>query len=145
MDDYGVDLEEVRQVIAAGEVLVVRFQVVALRLLVDFRTDAEHGPLIQVVQPAWSIEERFRELKALRPSFPLPERIVSFLWLRGISALEPAGVLGWLRDRLVQGGGEDAARDLARAYARLRQDEHQILRAAIVGGEGFQSIWERSA
>jgi len=49
-DDYGVDLDEVYKVIEAADVLVVRFQIIQQRLLVDFRTKAGIGPFAAVVQ-----------------------------------------------------------------------------------------------
>ena len=126
MDDYGVDLDEIGKVIERADVLVVRFQVVQRRILVDFRTSAEAGPLVRAVAPAASAEERFRSLKALRPSLPLPERIMSFLWPRSVGAMADAGV-----------------DELDTAFGELLAEEHATLVAAIRGGEGFQTLWER--
>lgn len=145
MDDYGVDLEEIGRVIDTAEVLVVRFQVIEPRLLVDFRTLPGQEPLLRVVPRAGSIEERFRSLKALRPAFPLPERILSFLWPRGIAAMQQAGVFTRLEGRLQALGGEKTPAVCAAVYQALREEEAALLRAAIRGGEGFQSLWERTA
>lgn len=145
MDDYGVDLEEIGRIIDEAEVLVVRFQVIEPRLLVDFRTLTGLGPLIRVVPRAGSIEERFRSLKALRPALPLPERILSFLWPRGIAAMRQAGLFARLEERLQALGGERAQAAAAETYQALREEEAALLRAAIRGGEGFQSLWERTA
>ena len=145
MDDYGVDLEEIGRIIDEAEVLVVRFQVIEPRLLIDFRTLPGLGPLIKVVPRAGSIEERFRGLKALRPALPLPERILSFLWPRGIAAMQQAGVLARLQERLQALGGEGAQAAAEESYQALREEEAALLRAAIRGGEGFQSMWERPA
>ncbi len=145
MDEYGVDLEEINRVIEQAEILVVRFQIVEKRLLVDFRTTNGQGPLFKVGAPVASAEERFRSLRALRPAFPAPDRILSFLWPRGMAAFEAAGTLGRLRDRLLGlrfDSTEDAMQD---AVAELLHEERVTLRAAIRGGEGFQTIWERSA
>ncbi len=142
MDDYGVDLDEIGSVIDRAEVLVVRFQVVQRRILIDFRTSADSGPLARAVAPASSAEERFRSLKALRPSLPLPERIMSFLWPRSVGAMADAGVLDRIRDRLARidaGAGEE----LDAAFGELLGEEHATLVAAIRGGEGFQTLWER--
>ncbi|MXY80016.1 MAG: hypothetical protein F4Y94_10125 [Chloroflexi bacterium] len=142
MDDYGVDLDEIGGVIERAEVLVVRFQVVQRRILVDFRTSADAGPLARAVAPASSAEERFRSLKALRPSLPLPERIMSFLWPRSVGAMADAGVLDRIRDRLVRIDA-DAGAELDSAFGELLGEEHATLVAAIRGGEGFQTLWER--
>jgi len=142
VDDYGVDLDEIGGVIERAEVLVVRFQVVQRRILVDFRTSADAGPLARAVAPASSAEERFRSLKALRPSLPLPERIMSFLWPRSVGAMADAGVLDRIRDRLVRIDA-DAGAELDSAFGELLGEEHATLVAAIRGGEGFQTLWER--
>ena len=142
MDDYGVDLGEITRVIERAEVLVVRFQVVQKRLLIDFRSAQADGPLIKAVAPASSVEERFRSLKALRPNFPLPDRIMSFLWPRSVTAMDDAGVLASIRDRLL---ATDSALEpqIDQAFAEAVQEERATLSAAVRGGEGFQTIWER--
>ncbi len=142
MDDYGVDLAEITRVIERAEVLVVRFQVVQKRLLIDFRSAQSDGPLIKAVAPASSVEERFRSLKALRPNFPLPDRIMSFLWPRSVTAMDDAGILASIRDRLL---ATDSALEpqIAQAFAEAVQEERATLSAAVRGGEGFQTIWER--
>ena len=145
MDDFGVNLDEVRRVVERASVLVVRFQVTEKRLLVDFRASDQDNPLVILVPRVSSAEERFRHLKTLRPALPLPDRIHSFVWPRGLGAFEEAGVLGWMQARLQAMGAEQAATDAERALASLRAEERALLRAAINGGEGFQTLWERGA
>ena len=65
---FGIDLDEVRRVIDAAEVLIVRFALTERRLLVDRRTDDRFGPLVKVVPPAANAQERFRSLKVMRPT-----------------------------------------------------------------------------
>jgi len=108
-DDYGVDLDEILRVIERAAVLIVRFEVLEQRLLVDFRADGSDGPIITLVDRVNSAEERFRHLKSLRPRMPLPERILSFPWPRAIAAFDNAGVWERIAERL---------RGLARATAR---------------------------
>ena len=66
-EEFGVDLDEVFKVIDAADVLVVRFHLIDKRLLVDFRRNANTGPLVKVVPRAESVEDRFRSIKRLRP------------------------------------------------------------------------------
>jgi hypothetical protein len=141
VDDYGVDLGEIARVIERAEVLVVRLQVVHRRILVDFRTSDSDGPFVQAVAPATSVEERFRSLKSLRPNFALPDRIMSFAWPRGVTALAEAGIADLIRDRLA--GHDDALTQLDEALTVLTAEEQSTMIAAIRGGEGFQTIWER--
>ena len=122
---------------------MVRFQVVEARLLLDFRTSPSEEPLVKVVPRAGSVEERFRSLKKLRPAFPLPDRILSFLWPRGVLALEESGVLDRLERRLGELGGAAAQTACTEAYDELRREESAMLVAAIRGGDGFQTLWQR--
>ena len=94
-EEFGIDLEDVFKVIEQSEVLVVRFSTVGTkRLLIDFRTDEQNLPFIGLVEPANSVEERIRSVKKLRPSFPYPEKFMSFQWPRSIPLLELSGVWG---------------------------------------------------
>ena len=77
-DEYGVDLEEVFSVIDGADVLIVRFTIIQQRLLVDFRTDLDNPPYTALVGPVRSVEERVRSIKRVRPSFPYPEKLMSF-------------------------------------------------------------------
>ena len=92
MDDFGLDMEEVTKVIESAQVLVVRFAIVDKRLLVDTRTNEKEGPFIGVVPKAGSVEERFKSLKRLRPRFPLPEKIMSFMWPRHMETFRNSGL-----------------------------------------------------
>ncbi len=74
--EYGLDLDEVRNVIATADVVIVRFRILEPRLLIDARSSATEGPLIKLVPRASNVEERFHSLKALRPRFPLPDKIM---------------------------------------------------------------------
>ena len=96
MDDFGVNLEEVQSVVKHASVLVIRFQVTEKRLLVDFRSSPQDRPLVMLVPRVSSAEARFRHLKTLRPALPLPDRIHSFVWPRGLGAFKSSG-----RDGLV--------------------------------------------
>lgn len=140
-DDYGVDLDEILRVIERAAVLIVRFEVLEQRLLVDFRTDGSDGPIIALVDRVNSAEERFRHLKSLRPRMPLPERILSFPWPRAISTFDDAGVWERIADRLRGLGLDEEALD--RTHRSLHDREAAVTRAAIRGSEGFRTIWER--
>ena len=140
-DDYGVDLEEILQVIDRAAVLIVRFDVLEPRLLVDFRADPPDTPIIQLVDRVNSAEERFRHLKSLRPKLPLPERIMSFPWPRAVGAFEESGIWEKIESRLVGLGAEQERID--RIRQQLIDGERAVTIAAITGGEGFRTIWER--
>jgi len=144
-NDFGLDLQEIVKVIDTAEVLVVRFAIVDKRLLVDARRNQAEGPLIKLVPRASSIEERFRHLKQIRPQFPLPERIMSFMWPRHVALLQASGVWQRIVDRLEALGHAGTHEECEAAYRELLAEERAQVMAAIRGESGYQSLWERNA
>jgi len=143
MDEYGLDMDEVARVIDAADVLVIRFAILDKRLLIDSRTTETEGPLIAVVPRAGSVEERFKSLKKLRPRFPLPDKIMSFMWPRHIDTLRSSGLWDKITARMISLGGEDMAARCEEVFQRLAMEEKAEVLSAIRGGEGYQSLWER--
>jgi len=142
-NDFGLDLQEIMKVIDTAEVLVVRFAIVDKRLLVDVRHNEEEGPLIKLVPRANSVEERFRHLKQIRPRFPLPERIMSFMWPRHVALLQTSGVWQRIVERLEALGHAGTADECEATYQELLAEERTQVVAAIRGEAGYQSLWER--
>ncbi len=138
--DYGIDLDEVRRVIDGAEVLVIRFSVTDRRLLLDTRSNEHAGPMIKVVAPAHSAEERFRAIKVLRPRFRVPERVVTFHWPRHARALADSGVWDHIAQRALSSGMPDVS-DCDAAFGELVSEEAAVEANAIRGGEGFQTVW----
>ena len=143
MDDFGLDIEEVTKVIESAHVLVVRFAIVDKRLLIDTRTNDQEGPFIGVVPKAGSIEERFKSLKRLRPRFALPEKIMSFMWPRHMETFRKSGLWSRIEQRLVGLGDESMVTRCDEVFDELIREEKLEILAAIRGGEGYQSLWER--
>ena len=143
MDDFGLDIEEVTKVIESAHVLVVRFAIVDKRLLIDTRTNEQEGPFIGMVPKAGSIGERFKSLKRLRPRFPLPEKIMSFMWPRHMETFRKSGLWNRIEQRLVGLGGEKMVRCCNEVFDELIREEKLEILSAIRGGEGYQSLWER--
>jgi hypothetical protein len=140
--EFGIDLDEVRRVIDAADVLVVRFTITDRRLLVDCRTSDTEGPMVRVVPPVASGEERFKALKIMRPRFRTPERILTFQWPRHAVALAEAGVWDHLV-RKVTGIRAGAAEQCSAAWHELLGEERKTEVAAVRGDEGFKTIWPR--
>lgn len=143
-DDFGVDLDEVLRVIDAADVLIVRFQIIQKRLLIDFRTKPGTGPLVAVVPRAESAEDRFRSIKRMRPEFPYPERVMSFHWPRTVPVLEPSGVWQHIVDRMSALAGADGVAEAERGMAELLQEERKEVLSAIRGGDHYQTLFERA-
>lgn len=142
-DEFGVDLDEVLKVIAAADVLVVRFLLIEKRLLVDFRTKPGVPPLIRIVARAESVEDRFRSIKKLRPEFAFPEKVMSFHWPRTMPVLVSSGVWQQLVDRLSALGTDETTDECGRAMEDLMSLERIEVASAIRGGDHYQTLWER--
>jgi len=144
MDDYGLDINEVARVIDSADVIVVRFAILDKRLLIDARTNEQEGPIIAVVAKAGSVEERFKALKKLRPRFSLPDKIMSFMWPRHMETFRKSGLWQKIEARMVQLGGDEMTKRCNEVFEELSKQERAEVLAAIRGGEGYQSLWERS-
>jgi len=141
-NDFGLDLEDIFKVIDSAEVILVRFQIVEQRLLIDARRNSVEGPMMCLVPRAGSSEERFRSLKRLRPRFPVPDRIMSFQWPRQVRSLRASGVWERICGRLGDTEADGSAR-CEEVFGELEKLEHEETYAAIRGGEGYETVWER--
>jgi hypothetical protein len=144
-NEFGLDLPEIKKVIDTAEVLVVRFSIVGKRLLIDARHDDEEGPLISLVPRVSTAEERFRYLKQVRPRFPLPERIMTFIWPRHVEVLLSSGVWQHIVDRLAALGHAGTAEECEAVFRELLAEEKAQVLAAIRGQSGYHTLWERPA
>lgn len=144
MDEFGVDLKRIARMIDRSSVLDIHIQLLDESLVVDFRAAGPEQPMAVVMKRAGSPRERMQAVKAMRPSAPLPDRIATFTWPRGVESLEPAGILERLRRR-IQGMGADPSVILHPPLTRLMTDQTALYQDAVRGGEGFKTIWERSA
>lgn len=142
-EEFGVDLEQVFKVIEAADVLVIRFHLIDRRLLVDFRTSANAGPMIKVVPRAESVEDRVRSIKRMRPEFPLPDRILHFQWPRSMPVLLAAGVWQRLVDRISALGTDETTDECGRVMEELVALERTEVVGAIRGADHYQTLWER--
>ncbi len=140
-----IDIEAMRRVIAEADVFVVRFAMIEQRLLVDTRPDADGRPYISMVPPVTSAEERYRFLRKERPDVPPPEQITVFQWPRPIAVMRELGVWAFIEDRVAGIGGEPSRRAADTAFRDGQRLERADILAAIRGGEGYQTLWERKS
>jgi hypothetical protein len=143
MDEFGMNLDEVREVIDTAEVLVIRFAILEKRLLMDARHNEKEAPLLQLVPKASSVEERFRNLKQLRPHFTLPDKIMSFTWPRHVETFRAAGLWQRIIDRLAASGHSGLEEQAEVVFQELVREEKTEVLTAIRGGDNYQSLWER--
>lgn len=143
--DFGLDLDEIFHVVDTAEVLIIRFQMpVDKRLLVDTRSTEIDPPLVTLVSRASSVEERFRNLKQLRPRLPLPDKILSFQWPRHVAALAECGVWERIVRRLEDSGHAGVRAMCDAVWRELVAAERREEIAAIRGGEGWHTLWQRA-
>ena len=142
--DHGLDIEEMGRVVDNAEVFVVRFHVIARRLLIDARSSDDGPPIIRLVMPVTSAEERYRYLQRLRPKASLPDHIAVLSWPRYIEVMRDTGLWSRIVRRLVALGGEAIERRCAEVYSEIRAAERAEVVAAILGSEGYESLWERT-
>ena len=141
-NEYFLDLNEIIETVRSVDVLTFRFVIVSQRLLVDGRYTEIDPPLVKLVPPAASVEERFRSLKRLRPRFRLPEKITSIWWPRYVSSLVDSGIWGALVERLADKGFPEAVRRCEQVLQELKDLERSEVRSAI-RGEGYRPLWQR--
>ena len=142
-NEFGLDLAEVTATLASADLAVVRFITASKRLLLDFRSTELDSPCIAVVEPVRSIEERYKDLRRLRPRFPLPERIHVIWWPRYVSSLVTTGIWDRVVRRAAASGHGGIAEGAEMALRELIALETTLARAAITG-DGFQTIWSAS-
>jgi len=138
-----IDIEAIRRVIEESAVFVVRFAMMEQRLLVDTRPDGQGRPYISMVPPVTSAEERYRFLRRERPDVPPPDQITVFQWPRPISVMRELGVWGFIEDRVASLGGDVMRASADAAFREGQRLERADILAAIRGGEGYETIWER--
>ncbi len=142
-EDFGIDLDEVRRVIEDSEVLIIRLETVGSRVLVDFRSTPTEPPFIARAPRVNSVEERVRAIKELRPAFPYPEKLMSFAWPRRVTIIAESGLWDVVRARMESIGGEEAGEAAAQVHRELLDEERREVVAAVLGGEGMRTIWQR--
>jgi hypothetical protein len=139
-NEYAVDYDEIRRTIGRADVIIFRFVTVPMRLLVDNRSSETDPPMVKLVPRAASTEDRFKNLKMLRPRFKLPPKISAIWWPRYISGMREQGIMDAVQERIANAGFSDVAAQCGPIYDELRRLEREELANAI-GGEGYRTLW----
>jgi hypothetical protein len=135
-----IDIEEVGKVVSTCDVFTIGFGMFPERVIVDTREGGEAGPLVQVVEPVTSVEERFHWLGRERPAFGVPEQFSFFVWPHSVEFLQSSGLWSRLRDRLTAHERPDVAKMMDGALGDLQALESGTVQRAL-SGEGFHSLW----
>lgn len=137
-----IDPERVNEVLRGADVLTVAFPLFPERLLFDTRTNGSDGPMVAIVEPVASVQERYHWLGQHRGGFGAPEAFSFFAWPHTIRSLLERDILGPMRERLVESSPE-AGPVFDGVLAQLRRLELQAIGVAIRGGDPWRALWER--
>lgn len=142
-----IDLEELRKVVDKCDVFTVGFRLFPERMIVDTRTAGDEGPMIEIVEPVGTVEERFFWLGQRRPKFGVPESFTFFVWPHSVPYLEDSGIMDRIRQRVypldISENGE-IGRMVAESMIRLHGLEHKATFDAITG-HNYHTLWERES
>ena len=142
-NQFDIDLADIAATIRAHDVVAIRFLSVGQRLLLDFRSTEIDGPVVRLVEPVQSMEERYRHLKQIRPRFLAPRRIVAIWWPRFIASMVDTGIWAVIMQRVTDAGHVEAVRQAEETFAELTALERKIEQDAI-RGTGFKTLWTAS-
>ncbi len=137
-----IDLEELRKVVDNADVFTIGFRMFPERLIIDTRSEGETPPMIRVVEPVNTVEERFFWLGKERPEFAMPERFTFFVWPHSMRFFEDSGLGDLIRQR-VYPIDPDCGRQMAESIHRLGVLERRAERDAITG-RNHETLWERA-
>ena len=145
VSDYmRANLERMFEIVDAAEVLTIGFSLFTDRLLTDFRSSDIVPPLVRVVQPLGSADERIREIRRERPSLGSPERFYFFVWPRSVDALVQFGVWGRIADRLGQTNHPGLGNSVQGALDTLVQLERDE-KVQAIRGPRYRTLWQAKA
>jgi hypothetical protein len=141
-----VDLGEIKDIVKDADVFAAAFRLFPERILIDTRYDAGDPegpcgmPMVAIVDPVASLQERFFWLGQQRPTLGLPRQFQFFFWPHSIRYLEETGVWSAIADRVVREGFAGAANTCEAALRDLYGREHAATLDAI-RGEKYQTLW----
>lgn len=141
--DNGMDInrDAMDEVLSHADVLTIGFTTFPQRLVIDARWNDDAGPLVAVVPPAASLQERYLWLGKHRGMFGLPNGFSFFVWPQTVRALVERDALRVLRERLADAPG-NGAKQLDEAVASLRRLEDDEFRRAIRGEGPWKTLWQ---
>jgi hypothetical protein len=139
-----VDLQALDELLGKADVLTIGFTLFPERLLIDTRTRDNEGPMVAIVEPVATVQERYLWLGKHRGSFGAPADFSFFVWPHTVRNFRERSILAVMRERLAASRGSGVAQ-LEDALARLAQSETDAIREAIRGSDRWPAVWERAA
>ena len=143
-----VDIGQIRRVIENADVFAVAFRLFPERLLIDTRYDARNPdgdcgmPMVAVVDPVATLQERFFWLGQHRPTLGTPDSFQFFYWPHSIRYLEESGIWGLVRAHVLAAGFAGGSATCSAALDDLTARERQA-NVDAVRGERHHTLWSR--
>ncbi len=135
-----VDISEIEHIVKEADVFAVGFRLFPERLLIDTRHDDSEMPMVAIVDPVETVQERFFWLGQHRPSLGMPKNFMFFYWPHSARYLDESGVWSRICKRIVGSGFEGAHETCDAALQDLIAREHRANVDAIRGAH-FQTLW----
>ena len=142
--DFRLDIGEIQRTIERAEVISIYFPRLRRTLLADTRFQGEDEPLVKLVPMVDSVEERFRSIRRLRPSFPRPESITVIPWPKNVDSLVRLNIWTKFVSRFVGSGHVNAVRSCSQVLEELRRLEREEM-MEVISGHNYHTIWQRKA
>ena len=135
-----VDIGEIRHIIKDADVFTIGFRLFPERVVIDTRYDERETPMVAIVDPVESVQERFFWLGQHRPSLGMPKQFMFFFWPHSIGYLEESGVWAQVRERVLASHFEGAPETCDAALRDLLERERAATVDAITGAR-YQTLW----
>jgi hypothetical protein len=137
------DMDALQELLRKADVLTIGFAAFPERLLVDARHNQWDGPMVALVAPVQTVQERYLWLGKHRGSFGPPDAFSFFVWPKSVRTMVEEDVLAPMRARLdeVSVGSDDALEDVLHKLLDLEQD---AWRGAVRGDERWATVWARN-
>lgn len=139
-EDLSFNLDEVLKSIDKAEVISLFFPKFRKSMIIDTRSNDTDGPMVRIMPMVASPQERMRNIRRLRPSFPRLRDLTLLAWPRYVESLVNLGVWDRILARLRDLGHEDAVASCEELFSELKRLEKAEL-AAVVQGENYHTIW----
>lgn len=134
-----LDLDQVLEALRACDVMVLGFMHLSPRVLFDMRP-GPGGPLFRVVAPVGTPQERFQQLRKLRPGIGDPKQYLFLQWPLGLGSLLEMGVWERIVDRCREAAPDIADDDCAAILDRLERLDRKETREAL-RGDSYRTVW----
>ena len=135
-----VDVGEIRDIVKTADVFAIGFRLFPERLLIDTRYDSDETPMVAIVDPVESVQERFFWLGQHRPSLGMPQQFMFFFWPHSVAYLEESGLWRQICDR-VTGSGFAGARETCEAAMRDLIERERAANVDAIVGARYQTLW----